>query len=117
MAPPRKDIDHEKVRKLAAMGLSVDEIAAVMDCSARTIQRRCVTPLKTGRLRMTASLKRSQFVAAKGGNVTMLIWMGKQYLGQSDKVETTNRDKAEQSVGTLRDHLRQGGADGGQEAG
>jgi hypothetical protein len=26
-----------------------------------------------------------QFKAAEAGNPTMLIWLGKQYLGQSDK--------------------------------
>jgi hypothetical protein len=28
-----------------------------------------------------------QFKAAEGGNATMLIWLGKQYLGQSDKTQ------------------------------
>jgi hypothetical protein len=32
-----------------------------------------------------ASLRRRQFKAADAGNATMLIWLGKQYLGQSDK--------------------------------
>ena len=34
-----------------------------------------------------ASLRRRQFKAANEGNATMLIWLGKQYLGQSDKQE------------------------------
>ena len=34
-----------------------------------------------------ASLRRRQFTAAEAGNPTMLIWLGKQYLGQSDKQE------------------------------
>lgn len=33
------------------------------------------------------SLRRAQFEQATNGNVTMLIWMGKQYLGQSDTPE------------------------------
>jgi hypothetical protein len=28
-----------------------------------------------------------QFKAAEGGNATMLIWLGKQYLDQSDKTQ------------------------------
>ena len=35
-----------------------------------------------------ASLRRRQFKAAQDGNATMLIWLGKQYLGQADKQET-----------------------------
>ena len=31
------------------------------------------------------SLRRHQFDLAKKGNAAMLIWLGKQYLGQSDK--------------------------------
>jgi len=34
-----------------------------------------------------ASLRRRQFEAAQAGNATMLIWLGKQYLGQVDKQE------------------------------
>lgn len=36
-----------------------------------------------------ASLRRRQFKAAQDGNATMLIWLGKQYLGQADKQEHT----------------------------
>ena len=34
-----------------------------------------------------ASLRSAQFKAALAGNATMLIWMGKQLLGQSDKLD------------------------------
>ena len=33
------------------------------------------------------SLRRAQFAKALDGNPTMMIWLGKQYLGQSDKLE------------------------------
>lgn len=33
------------------------------------------------------SLRRKQWEKADEGNPTMLIWLGKQYLGQSDQVE------------------------------
>jgi hypothetical protein len=35
------------------------------------------------------SLRRLQWKAAEGGNSTMLIWLGKQYLEQSDKQQVT----------------------------
>ena len=40
---------------------------------------------------MKASLRRFQYEAAAGGNPTMLIWMGKQFLDQTDvaKVQHT----------------------------
>lgn len=34
-----------------------------------------------------SSLRRQQFKLANAGDRTMLIWLGKQYLGQSDKVD------------------------------
>jgi len=41
---------------------------------------------KMGRVRI--KLLQKQYDVAMSGNVTMLIWLGKQHLGQSDKVET-----------------------------
>ena len=34
-----------------------------------------------------ASLRRRQWLTADGGNVAMQIWLGKQWLGQTDKME------------------------------
>lgn len=38
------------------------------------------------------SLRRYQFSSAKKGNTAMLIWLGKQYLNQSEKVEQVTFD-------------------------
>ena len=37
-------------------------------------------------------MSRVQFAKALAGNPTMLIWMGKQYLDQTDKKEITGPD-------------------------
>ena len=34
-----------------------------------------------------ASIRRMQYKAAKAGDKTMLVWLGKQWLGQTDRVE------------------------------
>jgi len=39
---------------------------------------------------MRVNLMKKQYDVAIAGNVTMLIWLGKQYLGQSDKQENKN---------------------------
>lgn len=39
-----------------------------------------------------ASLRRMQWKAAKDGNPTMLVWLGKQMLGQRDKQEISGPD-------------------------
>ncbi len=41
------------------------------------------------------SLRRLQWKAAKENNVTMLIWLGKQYLGQTDKQEVSGAEPIE----------------------
>lgn len=84
MARPRKKIDPEQVRALAGIGCTHEEIAAVLKCSADTLTRRFADDLKEGKEHAKASLRRMQWEAAKKGNVTMMIWLGKQMLGQRD---------------------------------
>ena len=38
-------------------------------------------------------LRKKQFEMAMDGNVQMLIWLGKQYLGQSDKPSDIKEDE------------------------
>ena len=44
------------------------------------------------------SLRRQQFKSAEAGNITMQIWLGKQYLGQTDKVESDNNNNNQNIV-------------------
>ncbi len=83
--PPLKEIDAEQVKRLAAINCSHAEIGAVLGCSADTLERRFRAEIDAGRAHMRVSLKRKQYEMAMGGNITMLIWLGKQYLDQSDK--------------------------------
>lgn len=89
MGRPRKLIDREKLKQLAQLGLSNSEIAAVLDCSPDHIETKYRKTLDWGRNRRNASLRRKQYEIAMSGNPTMLIWLGKQFLGQSDKSELT----------------------------
>jgi hypothetical protein len=84
MARPRKQIDGSQVTKLAEIGCTAAEIATVMDCSADTIERRFAGNLTKGRCNLKMKLRRRQIRAALDGNITMLIWLGKQYLGQTE---------------------------------
>lgn len=42
-------------------------------------------------------LREFQWKAAESGNVTMMIWLGKQMLGQSEKTEAVNKNSNEES--------------------
>lgn len=88
MARPRKPIDAEQVRKLAMINCSYAEIAAVVGCNESTLTRRFAQVIKEGREQGRSSLKRMMWEAAQKGNTAMLIFLSKQLLGYSDKVET-----------------------------
>ena len=87
MARPRKNVDPKRVIELAAKGHTMEEIAAFEDCSIRTLQTRFRTQCEKGRTLAAAQIRRKQFEKALAGNgdTTMLIWLGKQYLGQRDR--------------------------------
>src|SRR5690606_8397761 len=101
MARPRKKIDPEQVRALAGIGCTHEEIAAVLKCSPDTLTRRFADALKEGKQHAKASLRRMQWEAAKKGNVTMMIWLGKQMLGQRDQMEHSGPDGGPVSIARI----------------
>jgi hypothetical protein len=90
MARPKKDIDIEQVRKLAAIQCSYAEMASVLGCNESTLTRRFAQVIKEGRDQGRMSLKRKQYEVAMGGNTSMLIWLGKNVLGQRDSFPEEN---------------------------
>jgi hypothetical protein len=87
MARPLLQIDSKEVEKLASIGCSNSEIAAFFECSKDTIEGRFSAELHKGRENGKTRLRRWQLQSAEKGNVAMLIWLGKQMLGQKDKQE------------------------------
>lgn len=92
MARPKKIIDPEQVTKLASIHCTTAEIAAVLGCSSDTLERRFAAAIKKGRETGKASLRRLQWQTAQAGNAGMQIWLGKQLLGQRDKIESSGPD-------------------------
>jgi hypothetical protein len=81
------------VRDLAAVGCTIEEIALQVKCNPATIYRRFAGVIKEGRLKAYMSLRRKQFEMAMKGNTGMLVWLGKQWLGQSEKREVRGPDQ------------------------
>ena len=91
---PPKVIDQKQFEKLCAIQCTLEEMVCVLDANTDTIEKWCkntygmsfseVFKIKRGMGKV--SLRRSQFQLAEK-NPTMAIWLGKQYLGQTDKQE------------------------------
>jgi hypothetical protein len=92
MARPRKKVDPEIVEKRAQIHCTMQEIASLCNCSVDLLERRFADVIERGRSVGKQSLRRLQWEACKKGNVTMLIWMGKQLLGQKDKIDFSESD-------------------------
>jgi AraC-like DNA-binding protein len=90
-ASPRKPgrpllaIDKKVVEGMAAVGATNIEIAEFVGCSVDTLTRHFAEFLAKTRTDLRTRLRRAQLTAAFDGNATMLIWLGKQMLGQQDK--------------------------------
>lgn len=86
---PKIQIDYQQAEQLASIWCTEEEIASILGCSVRTLQRdeEFCRVYKKGLNQGKMSLRRTQVASAMDGNVTMQIWLGKQYLGQRDQVE------------------------------
>lgn len=97
---PKKEIDYDMVEKLAHIQCTQEEISIILEISTRTLQKdeQFLRIYKKGLDSGRMSLRRFQWEAAKKGNTTMLVWLGKQYLGQSDKMVVDNQADAIKSA-------------------
>lgn len=97
MGRPKLEIDPEVVRKLAMIHCTMIEIAAVVGCSVDTLEKRFADIIKDGKAQGKSSLRRLQWESAQKGNTSMLIWLGKQLLGQRDQVQTDSTIELKES--------------------
>lgn len=92
---PRLEVDLDLASRLASIMCTGQEIADVLQVSYDTVERRVRETfemsfadwLKRHQAVGKSSLRRMQWKTAENGNVTMQIWLGKQYLGQVEKQE------------------------------
>lgn len=94
MGRPPLPLDAEQVYKLARLGCTQEEIADILGCSQQTISDRFSVECARARASLKMSLRRAQLHrAVKDRSDSMLIHLGKQMLGQSEKTETTTTGK------------------------
>mgnify|MGYP003294083972 CR=1 FL=1 len=93
MPRPKKYIDQNQFESLCAIQCTLTEICNVLGVTDKTLNAWCRRTyrasfsevFKTKRDKGKVSLRRLQYKAAEAGNVTMLIWLGKQWLDQVEK--------------------------------
>lgn len=97
-------LDEQQVEYLASIGVTDADIAILAGVSESTVRRRFDTQLKTGRVSLRTRLRKAMVDSALSGNVTMQIWLSKQFLGMRDKqdVAFSGRDVREMTDEELR---------------
>ena len=92
MGRPRKEIDFVQFEKLCSLQCTQKEIAAFFEISHDTLSDRCkeqygmtfedvyAEKSQSGKI----AVRRAQMQAAMAGDRTMLVWLGKNMLGQKD---------------------------------
>ena len=92
MGRPLKEIDKKQFENLCSLQCTYEEICGWFDVSDKTLEKWCKNTygmtfseiFKIKRAGGRISLRRSQFRLAEK-NAAMAIWLGKQFLGQTDK--------------------------------
>ena len=80
----KKIINPREVEKLAAIGMKNSEIAEWFGIDDSTLSYNFKQEIAKGKLNLVQSLRRAQLSLALSGNAVMLIWLGKNILGQSE---------------------------------
>lgn len=110
MARPRKEIDQKQFESLCGLQCTKEEICGFFGITDKTLENWCRRTYKAGfsevfrqkRGMGKISLRRHQWRLAEK-NANMAIWLGKQYLGQKDHIETTNGGEIEVKMRALAD--------------
>ena len=100
MGRPRKDINKKMFEKLCALQCTKIEICSFLEISDKTLDRWCHETYEKSfsevfRIKREAgkiSLRRMQFTLAEK-NSNMAIFLGKNYLGQSNEPNQENKNK------------------------
>jgi hypothetical protein len=92
---PRKILSEEGIKlvsRMASYMCTEEEIAGCLEMSLDTLhnddnKELFRSAIEKGKANGKESLRRKQYQVGMKGNSSMLIWLGKQWLGQTDKIE------------------------------
>lgn len=99
---PLKVIDKEKFEELCELQCSMKEICQTLDVSDKTLsawvkrtygKKYFSEVFEQKRKRGFYRLRSAQYALALSGNTTMQIWLGRNWLGQTDKIVTSDTEE------------------------
>lgn len=127
---PEAIIDWDKVTAYLKAQCSTVGIASIIGITTDTLYNRCKTDnnidysvfSQQKKAEGKELLRAKQYTDAMGGNVTLQIWLGKQYLEQKDKqelavinnvndIDNMSKEQLEEKLANLK-KLRNGSPDG-----
>lgn len=91
---PRAEVDLIRVYRMARRGFTNVEIATIEGITDDTLVANFSDLLRRARSKRDSALRAKQLEVAMRGNPQMLIWMGKQTLGQKDRIDHTSNDES-----------------------
>lgn len=106
---PPKEINQKQFEALCKIQCTEEEICSVLGVDEATLIKWCKATygetfskiFKDKKLGGKASLRRTQWKLAEK-NVKMSIWLGKQYLGQSEQIQTHEAQRTQETIEGLK---------------
>ena len=96
------ELPRERVMKLASYGCTYKEIASFFNVGLSTVEAKYQGEYQKGKQNLKRYLRKAQLRSALvDRNVTMQIWLGKQYPGQKDATKIEVDDKSRLSLPQL----------------
>lgn len=113
MARPKANINWDIVDKYLQAQCNGTGIAGLLGIHPETLYKACEDTHKIGFSKYSQQkksegkelLRAKQFNTAMNGNTSMLIWLGKQYLDQSDKKEENINENQIEIINVIRELL------------
>ena len=94
MARPKRQVDTSRIEELISNGCSDNEIAVITGVPQTVLCKKYATLLRKKRELRKSELRAKQMSLALAGDRTMLIWLGKNMIGQSDRADITSAGEA-----------------------
>lgn len=122
MGRPKKNLtpkEWDSVKYMCMIHCTGEEIAGVMQMDYDTLNRNCKDKfgfgiseyIKRNQSNGKMSLRRAQWKAAESGNVSMLIWLGKQWLGQREQQDISIGGNMDDTIKEMEQYFKQKAAE------